>query len=170
MIVRRLFLALAAAVFAAAPASAARLLFAGGHWVAVDRGEQCEAASRSLLAAPPKRPQAVAGFAFAADGSRRGQLFARLSREPRPGSSVILTIGSQPFLLVVQADRAWSRGPRQEAAILAAARAAGGMRIAARDKAGRRFVDRYLLDGAPTAIDAAAAACAGKLVKSRANP
>jgi hypothetical protein len=37
------------------------------------------------------------------------------------------------------------------------------MRIEARDRAGRRFADRYLLAGAPTAIDPAAAACAGKI-------
>ena len=38
-------------------------------------------------------------------------------------------------------------------------RTGGGMRIEARDSGGRRLSDRYLLDGAPTAIDAAAAAC-----------
>jgi hypothetical protein len=36
------------------------------------------------------------------------------------------------------------------------------MRIEGRDLAGRRFADPYPLDGAPTAIDAAAARCAGK--------
>jgi hypothetical protein len=74
----------------------------------------------------------------------------------------MLTIGSHPFMLVSRGDWAWSRGPLQEAAILAAARGATGMRVEARDAAGRRFADRYLLAGAPTAIDAAAAACAGK--------
>jgi hypothetical protein len=34
------------------------------------------------------------------------------------------------------------------------------MNIASRDGAGGRFSDPYLLDGAPTAIDAAAARCA----------
>ena len=34
------------------------------------------------------------------------------------------------------------------------------MRFEARDVAGGRFADPYLLDGAPTAIDAAAARCA----------
>ena len=76
---------------------------------------------------------------------------------------MILTIGDQPFLLVSRGDWAWSRGPLQEQAIIAAARNSGGMRIEARDLGGSRFVDRYLLDGAPTAIDAAAAACAGKM-------
>jgi hypothetical protein len=37
------------------------------------------------------------------------------------------------------------------------------MRVDSRDQAGGRFVDRYLLEGAPTAIDAAAARCAGKM-------
>ena len=34
------------------------------------------------------------------------------------------------------------------------------MRVEARDRAGVRFIDPYVLDGAPTAIDAAAARCA----------
>ena len=73
----------------------------------------------------------------------------------------MLTIGERPFLLVARGDWAWSRGPLQEAAIIEAARVARSMRVEGRDAGGRRFTDRYLLDGAPTAIDAAAAACAG---------
>jgi hypothetical protein len=75
----------------------------------------------------------------------------------------MLTVGDQPFLLVARGDWAWSRGPLQEQAIIAAVRAASGMRIEARDPSGRRFSDPYSLDGAPTAIDAAAARCAGKM-------
>jgi hypothetical protein len=78
----------------------------------------------------------------------------------RPGSSVILTIGDQPFLLAARGDWAWSRGPLQEQAIIAAVRNASGMRVEGRDLAGQRFSDPYPLDGAPTAIDAAAARCA----------
>lgn len=73
----------------------------------------------------------------------------------------MLTIGERPFMLIAHGDWAWSRGPLQEVAIIDAARAARSMRIEGRDGGGRRFTDRYLLDGAPTAIDAAAAACAG---------
>jgi hypothetical protein len=40
------------------------------------------------------------------------------------------------------------------------------MRVESRDDAGGRFTDRYLLDGVPTAIDAAAARCAGKIARS----
>ena len=53
-----------------------------------------------------------------------GQFHVRLSRVPRAGSSVMLTIGERPFMLVARDDWAWSRGPLQEAAIIDAARAA----------------------------------------------
>lgn len=141
---------------------AAQIVFAAGHWAAIDRGPSCEAASRALR--PPAKGQAPAraGFAFDSAGPRRGQFFARLSRVPRPGATILLTVGKQPFLLVGGGPWAWSASPAQEAAIIAAARSAGGMRIESRDRSGRRFADRYLLDGAATAIDAAAARCAGK--------
>ena len=152
----------AAAVSAPAPAQPARIAFAGGHWAALDRGGRCEAISRSLRIAAKGREQARAGFGFDSSGALNGQFFARLSRTPRAGSTVMLKIGNQPFLLLARGEWAWSRGPRQEAAIIAAARSAGGMRIDARDGAGRRFVDRYLLDGAATAIDSAAACALAK--------
>ena len=85
----------------------------------------------------------------------------RLSRSARPGATVIATIGSEPFLLAGKGEWAWSRERGQQYAMIAAARYSGGMRVESRDGRGRRFVDRYLLSGAATAIDAAAAACAG---------
>ena len=150
-------------LIASTPVAGAQLLSAGGQWVAVDRGGACEAATRSLRIALKGKVQARAGFAFDEAGPRRGQFFAQLSRVPRPGSTVILTVGDQPFLLASRGDWAWSRDSTQEAAIISAARSATGMRIQSRDRAGGRFTDRYLLDGAPTAIDAAAARCAGKM-------
>lgn len=142
--------------------AAAQILFAGGNWAAIDRGPSCEAASRALRIAAKGQVQARAGFAFDAAGPRRGQFFAQLSRAPRPGSTVLLTVGERPFLLTARGGWAWSSSAAQAQAIIASARAAGGMRVEARDGAGRRFTDRYLLGGAPTAIDAAAARCAGK--------
>jgi hypothetical protein len=159
--IERLAICLLAAILSAA-AAPAQVVHAGGHWAALDRGSECEAASRALRIAREGRPQARAGFAFDVQGPRRGQFYARLSRPVREGSSAMLTVGDRPFMLVVRGEWAWSRGPAQEAAIIAAVRAAGGMRIEARDSTGRRFTDRYLLDGASTAIDAAAARCAGK--------
>ena len=153
-------LALLGFALIAAAAPRASTIFAGGAWAAIDRGASCEALSRSARIAAKGKVQASAGFAFSPDHRRWGEFHARLSRAPRPGSSVMLQIGDQPFLLVARGDWAWSRGALQEQAIIAAARNAATMRVEARDGAGRRFVDSYLLDGAPTAIDAAAARCA----------
>ena len=72
----------------------------------------------------------------------------------------MLTISGQPFLLATRDGWAWSRGPMQAQAIIAAMRGATTMTVASRDERGVRFSDPYLLDGAPTAIDAAAARCA----------
>jgi hypothetical protein len=134
---------------------------ADGQWAALRQGETCEAASRSLGSAHKDRPPARASVSFDAGGPRHGQFAARLSRLPRPGATVMLHIDDQPFLLMTQNDMAWSRGPKQEQAIIAAMRKSGGMRVEARSPGGGRIVDRYALDGAPLAIDAAAACAAG---------
>ena len=162
---RRALLFTAAFGTCAAASADARgtVIHAGGAWAAIDRGTVCEAEARSARIAPKGKVQAIAGFAFTADRRRWGEFHARLSRASRPGSSVMLTIGDQPFMLVARGGWAWSRGPLQEQAIIDAVRSAGGMRIEARDASGRRFADPYALDGAPTAIDAAAARCAGKM-------
>lgn len=143
------------------------ILFAGGAWAAVDRGDTCEALSRSQKIAPKDKVQAVAGLTFTPDHRRWGEFHAHLSRMPRSDSSVMLQIGDRPFLLVTRAGWAWSRGPLQAQAIIAALREATSMRIDSRDATGARFTDPYLLNGAPTAIDAAAARCslrgAGKI-------
>lgn len=151
-------LSLAAAQAGAAPA----IVAADGQWAAVRQGGTCEAAVRSLGVVHKDRPPARASLSFDAGGPRRGQFAARLSRIPRAGATVMLHIGDQPFLLTSQGDMAWSRGPGQEQAIIAAMRASGGMRIEARSPGGGRIVDRYSLDGAALAIDAAAA-CAAAL-------
>ena len=147
-----------AAILLVEPASAERVLYARGAWAAIDRDGVCEASAKALR--PPRKGQPQPRAALAFDSRRRGELAVQLSRVPRPGSTVLLTVGTQPFLLVNRGGWAWSRGPAQEAAIIAAVRVSGGMRIEARDPSGRRFTDRYLLEGAPTAIDAAAAGCA----------
>jgi hypothetical protein len=157
---------LAVLLLIASPAAAADILYAGGAWAAIDRGASCEAGTRAIRIAEKGKVQARAGFAFDAAGPRRGQFFAQLSHMPRDGSTAILTVGTQPFLLVTGGGWAWSRGGAQDFAIIAAARSANGMRIESREASGRRFIDRYLLDGAPTAIDAAAARCAGKMQRA----
>jgi hypothetical protein len=160
-IVATFFLAACVATASAAEQRGAAIV-AGGGWAAIDRGDSCVALSRSLRIAAKGKVQAIAGFAFSPDRRRWGEFHARLSHVPRAGSTVMLIVANRPFLLVVRDGWAWSRGPLQEQAIIAAARIGGGMRVEGRDLAGRRFADVYSLDGAPTAIDAAAARCAGK--------
>ena len=157
------FLLLVALALPSSAVARGVIVYASGAWAAIDRGSVCEALSRSQKVVPRGQVQPSAGFAFTPDHRRWGEFHARLSRVPRPGSSVMLQVGGQPFLLVARADWAWSRGPLQEQAIIAAVRNGGVMRIETRDAGGARFTDPYLLDGAPTAIDAAAARCAGKI-------
>ncbi len=155
----RLAACLCLALASAASAASSRLIVARGAWASFDRGQACEAVAKPLAPVRKQQVQPFVAIAFDRAGPRQGQLFAQLRRPARAGSSVIVTVGDQPFLLIARGASAWSKDPRQEAAILAAMRVAGGMRIEGRDSAGRRMADRYLLDGAPTAIDAAAAAC-----------
>jgi hypothetical protein len=155
-------LALLLALGASTALARGAVVYAGGAWAAIDRGATCEALSRSLSIAAKGKVQAEAGFTFSADRRRWGEFHARLRRMPRAGAAVMLNVGSQPFLLVSRGNEAWSDGPLQEQAIIAALRSATGMTVESRDAGGRRFIDPYSLDGAATAIDAAAAACAGK--------
>ena len=149
-------------VLASAAAANSAIIRAEGAWAAIDRGTTCEALSRSLRVAAKGKVQAIAGFSFSADRRQWGEFHARLRRMPRPGAAVMLRIGDQPFMLVSRGNWAWSDGPLQEHAIIAAIRSATGMSVESRDAAGKRVVDPYSLDGAATAIDAAAA-CAGKI-------
>ena len=147
------------ALASAAAAASSRLIVARGAWASFDRGRACEAVAKPLLPARGRDTQPYVTISFDRAGPRHGQLFAALRRPARAGSSVILTVGDEPFLLASRGSSAWSKDARQEAAILAAMRSAGGMRLQSRDRGGRRMTDRFLLDGAQTAIDAAAAAC-----------
>lgn len=138
------------------------IVAADGQWAALSQGRTCEAATRTLGVVYKDRLPARASLSFDAGGPRHGQFTARMSRIPRAGATVMLHVGDQLFLLISQDDMAWSRGPKQEAAIIAAMRTNNGMRVEARSPGGGRIVDRFSLAGAPLAIDAAAA-CAAAL-------
>lgn len=143
-----------------AAADSGQLIIARGAWAAIDRGASCEALSQSVRPAAKGKVQALASFTFTPDHRRWGEFHATLRRAPRAGASVMLDIGGRLFLLVVRGNDAWSRGPMQEQAIIAALRDSSTMRVEARNSAGGRFVDPFLVNGAATAIDAAAARCA----------
>lgn len=158
IIMPRLTLPLIAAGLTFASPANSSITFARGQWAALQFDARCEARGRALK--NPSRPPAFAGFAFGAGDRPAGQFYAKLGRAARAGSTVIVTIGDHPFLLRGNGEWAWSRDAGQQSAIIAAARYATGMRVETRDTSGRRSIDRYPLDGAATAIDAAAAACA----------
>lgn len=155
---RRLCVSALVVIAAAAPTGAV----SGSGWAAIVFGSRCEARSRASVSTGQAKPQGYAGFAFDAHGPASGTFYAHLSRTARPGSTAMATIAGQPFLLIARGDWAWSGGAAQDSAIISAARTGGTMRIESRDGAGRRFFDYYPLAGAATAIDAAAADCAGK--------
>lgn len=139
-----------------------RVISASGGWAAIDRGTRCEALSRSDRPAM-KGEAAVAGVVFDANRRHWGEFHVRLARSPRKGSSVILDAGGRSFLLAAGGAHAWARDSAQDGAIIAALREGSGMRLTTRDGSGRRLTERFATRGAATAIDAAAARCAGKL-------
>lgn len=152
---------------AMALAAPGEVIGVSGSWAAIDRGSSCEAVTRSPYPATKTRKAAVAGFRFTPDRRQWGQFHVALSRPPRPGASVMLELGAQPFLLVARGGDAWSRGTAQDQAIIAALRSAATMKVSARSGSGQRFTDRFEPRGAATAIDRAAAHCslrgAGKI-------
>jgi len=147
-------------VLALTAAAPPRVVAAAGRWAALERGGQCDAATLAVLGASKTRGQGRASLSF--DGARRRGEFTALLSKPAAGTSVMLVIDDRPFLLVARGGQAWSRGPAQEAAIIAALRTATRMRIEGRSARGLRFIDRFDPAGAPTAIDAAAACAAGR--------
>ncbi len=90
----------------------------------------------------------------------RGQVHFRLSRALASGSNARLVIGSERFDLAGSGTNAFAADRLADARIVAAMRAAGAMQVTGRDRQGRVFTDRYNLDGAATAIDAATVGCA----------
>ena len=90
----------------------------------------------------------------------RGQLHVRLSRTLAASATISLSVGGQRFRLTGGGGDAWARDRTMDAAIVAAMRSASSMSVSARDRAGNRFTDRYRLEGAATAMDAATVGCA----------
>ncbi|MFZ9395764.1 MAG: hypothetical protein ACO25F_06855 [Erythrobacter sp.] len=89
----------------------------------------------------------------------RGQVHIRLSREMAKGARVSLRLGGRSFVLTGGGGDAWAADQAMDAAIVAAMRSAGSMTVSSIAKGGRRFTDRYRLEGAATALDAAALGC-----------
>lgn len=123
------------------------------------------AVPRCYAIALPTNARSEAAAAFASVGTWprqdvRGQIHLRLSRAIAPSSAISLSVSGQRFELTGAGTDAWAKDRRMDAAIVAAMRSASSMSVSARDRAGRRFTDRYSLAGAATAMDAATVGCA----------
>ena len=90
----------------------------------------------------------------------KGQVHVRLSRQKRPGSAVLLRIDDRTFQLVGGGVNAWAPGPAADREIGAAMRTGVHMVVETRSVRGGRVRDYYQLQGAATAMDAAAIGCA----------
>jgi len=147
------------AVIVAAPVSAKDSLGVFSEWAAFRDAEtpRCYAISESAGESEP-RGYASVGTWPASDV--RGQLHLYLSRAVKAGTSVRLSVGTQRFDLISQGRDAWATDKAMDAAIVAAMRSATRMSVSARASNMRRFTDRYSLDGAATAMDAAVVGCA----------
>lgn len=153
---------LASAALLAAPAIARDSLGVFDSWGAFrdPRVPRCYAIA---AAEPSRRERAFEPFASVGTWPNRGvrnQLHVRLSREVRTGDAIRLRVGRETFDLVGGSGDAWARNKAMDAAVIAAMRSAGSMRVSATGEDGSRFSDRYDLSGAATAIDAATVGCA----------
>lgn len=157
----RLALPALALLLAAAPALAKDDLGVFGEWAAFRDADvpRCYAISAAERGASASFP----GYADVATWPRqgvRGQVHFRLSRELHDNPRLSLAIGSERFALTGGGVDAWAVDRAMDAAIVAAMRSAARMTLSATDPAGRRFTERYSLDGVATAMDAATVGCA----------
>ena len=152
-------LAAAVALLLAAPLAAKDSLGVFGDWGAF----RDPAVPRCYAIATAQNVRSGQPFASVGTWPRRqvrGQLHVRLSRASAPSATISLSIRGQRFELTGGGGDAWARDRRMDAAIVAAMRSAGSMSVSARDRKGNRFTDRYSLEGAATAMDAATVGCA----------
>lgn len=147
-------------VAAAVPAGAQRQsLGVFGTWGAFRSQAGCYAVTAPWQGPAPEswRP-----FVSVAHWPRRriaNQLHVRLSRTKRDGSAVLLRIDGRVYQLSGGRRDAWAPDARADAEIQDAMRTGMEMIVETRSAAGRLIRDHYRLQGAATAMDAAAIAC-----------
>ncbi|HCF25454.1 MULTISPECIES: hypothetical protein [unclassified Novosphingobium] len=159
---RRLILSLTLLALAATPALARDALGMFGSWGAF-RDPQTPRCYAIAMAAPSTMQRDFQPFVSVGwwpKSGVRGQVHFRLSRKLQPGAPVSLLIGGQRIALVGGGGDAWAADKGSDAAVIAAMRSAREMVINARDANGRGFSNSYSLEGAATALDAAALGCA----------
>lgn len=146
----------------AAPALARDSLGMFGGWAAFrdPQAPRCYAIAMAAPSTMQRDFQPYADIAWWPRQAVRGQVHFRLSRKLQPNAAISLSIGGQKIALVGGGGDAWAPDKRGDAAIMAAMRSAKDMTVSARDAGGRGFSNSYDLQGAATAMDAAAVGCA----------
>lgn len=159
---RTLPAALSLITLAAAPALAREALGTFGSWGVFRDGEvpRCYAIAMAAPSTKQRDFQPYADVAWWPRAGVRGQVHFRLSRKLQPGAPVVLSIGDQRIQLTGGGADAWAPDKRGDAAVMAAMRSAREMTVNARGANGQGFSNTWNLDGAATAMDAAAVACA----------
>ncbi len=89
----------------------------------------------------------------------RNQVHFRMSRKMADKPRISLSIGGKRFDLTGGGGDAWPADKRMNAQIIAAMRSAKGMTVSATDASGTRFSNSWQLQGAASAMDAAAIGC-----------
>nr|WP_246415785.1 hypothetical protein [Novosphingobium taihuense] len=89
----------------------------------------------------------------------RGAVHVRLARRLAAGSKVIVSFPEANFALQTGQADAWPVDQTANAGIVAQMRSARSMVVIAKGADGRSFRDRYMLEGAASAMDAAALGC-----------
>ena len=146
-------------VFSATSAAAQqRGLGVFGVWGAFQDPQRCYAIAQPIESSiRGTRPFASVGYW---GRGARAQLHLRLSGEKRPESAIILRLDGRTFQLTGRGWDAWATDAQADAEMITAMRSAIDMVVETRSVRGGLVRDRYALRGAPSAIDAAAFACA----------
>jgi len=149
----------------AAPALARDSLGMFGSWGAfrdpqASGGPRCYAIAMAAPSTLQRDYQPYAAIGTWPRQQVRGQIHFRLSRKLQPNTPITLIMSGQRYQLVGGGGDAWAADKRMDAAIVAAMRSAGEMTVSARGADGRGFTNTWSLDGAATAMDAAAVGCA----------
>ncbi|SEM89246.1 hypothetical protein SAMN05192583_1427 [Sphingomonas gellani] len=155
----------AAALGLGAPIAARDTIGVFGVWgafrdtAAPRAARHCFAISRPVVSGTRGGSRPFASLASWPARGLRASLHVRLSRERDRSAGVTLTVGERRFALVANGVDAWAADTPSDQAIAAAIRAGRSMSVEAVGIGGRPFADVYALNGAATAMDAAALAC-----------
>ncbi len=146
----------------ATPAQARDALGVFGQWATFrdTLALRCYAIAMPHTATQVQEFQPFATVAWWPRQQVKGQVYFRLSRKLQPGAPVTLTIAGKHVALVGGGADAWAADKRGDAMVMAAMRSATEMTVSGRDSSGQTFANSYKLDGAATAMDAAAVGCA----------